>query len=93
MKLETSSALMPVILGLALMTAGGLSVSTAYLYWVNGVAADLIKRLEADARTAWGKYHNYSEEVEDLLEAARSEKTLELWTVQGKLDACLKDKK
>ena len=92
MKLETSSALMPVILGLALMTAGGLSVSTAYLYWVNGMAADQIKKLEAEARTAWGKYHNQSEEIEDALEAARSEKALELWTVQGKLDACLKDR-
>lgn len=52
-----------------------------------------IKKLEAEARTAWGKYHNQSEEIEDALEAARSEKTLELWTVQGKLDACLTGKK
>lgn len=72
-----------------IMLVGGLG---ALLYLEMGATSDAhsrIKRLEADNRTAWGKYHAQGEEISDMIEAARNEHTLELWAVQGKLDACL----
>lgn len=92
MKLETSS--LHKAATYVLVMALGIALT---LLWaaasVDAKNTERIKKLEADVRTESGKRLDQGENFEDQLAEARSERALELWTVQGKLDACLKDKK
>lgn len=47
-----------------------------------------ITKLEADARTAWGKVYDMQEKRSDEMEAVRSEESLARFELQTKLDQC-----
>lgn len=61
--------------------------------WENTDAAQAkLEKAKTDARSAWQKYYDLQESMQDEIYAAQSTNAVELWNAQQELEKCRKAK-
>jgi hypothetical protein len=87
----TSTILLKAATYVLTLAVGGLLLIAGSQQADLGAAKKQITKLEADVRTATGKYMDMGEGFQDQLEAARSEKAVELFNTKRDLDICVEN--